>query len=368
MRHQANRVLSVLVFGLVLMAAACRTSGTKNVRVVVPRGANLRVAAESLQQSHVIRNATLFRFYAMFRGRDRSIRAGTYMLAPRMSWGEVLDALHGGKGVEVSITIPEGWSLQQIVPQLARVLKVSPESVQAAVRDTALLHRLDIPTPTLEGYLFPDTYVLPDGTTPRAAVRLMVDRFLQVWQPAWDSTLQQRALTRNDVMALAAIVEKEARLPEERPVIAAVYLNRLRTGMLLQADPTVQYAHGRHVSRLFYKDLEIDSPYNTYKYKGLPPGPIASPGKPSIVAALNPAKVPYTYFVAHPDGHHEFTTDFAAHSLAVQRARREWDSVAVIRRDTMRGAPANVLPGAASSPAALPATPARRPQARPKPR
>jgi UPF0755 protein len=272
----------------------------------------------------------------MFKGDDRSIKAGTYVLKPSLSWGEVLDLLRGGKSVERRITIPEGWSLEQIVPQLARVLEAPVDSVEAAVRDTALLHVLDIPTPTLEGYLFPDTYVFPEGTTPRAAVKLMVGRFQQVWQPAWDTTLQQRAMSRNDIMALAAIVEKEARLPEERPVIAAVYMNRIKAGMLLQADPTVQYAIGHHVARVLYKHLEIDSPYNTYKYKGLPPGPIASPGKPSIVAALNPATVPYRYFVAHPDGHHQFTTDFAAHSIAVKQARREWDSVATVRRDTLR--------------------------------
>jgi UPF0755 protein len=109
--------------------------------------------------------------------------------------------------------------------------------------------------------------------------------------------------------------------------------------MLLQADPTVQYALGRHVARVTFKDLEIDSPYNTYRHAGLPPGPIASPGRPAIVASLNPANVPYLYFVAHPDGHHEFTTDFAAHGVAVRAARREWDSVAALRRDTMRMAP-----------------------------
>src|SRR4029079_2659504 len=252
----------------------------------------------------------------------RSIRAGTYVFKRGISWGDVLDDLRGGKGLEQAITIPEGWSLIQIVPQLARVLEVPVDSVRAAVRDTALLHRLDVPTPTLEGYLFPDTYVFPDGTTPRAAVRVMVDRFQRVWQPDWNQRLQALAMSRNDVMALASIVEKEARLPEERPVIAAVYLNRLKTGMLLQADPTVQYALGKHVTRVMYKDLEIESPYNTYKHAGLPPGPIASPGRPSIEAALYPANVPFIYFVAFPDGHHEFRRDLAGHEQAKLQARK----------------------------------------------
>ncbi|MEO6525441.1 MAG: endolytic transglycosylase MltG [Gemmatimonadaceae bacterium] len=327
---------------------ACRGSGSGEARVVVPRGATLGVAAESLAKARVVQNATAFRMYAMLRGRDRSIQAGTYVFRRGISWSEVLDDLRGGKGLEHSITIPEGWSLFQIVPQLARVLEAPVDSVQVAVRDTALLHALDVPTPSLEGYLFPDTYVFPEGTTPRAAVRVMVQRFQQVWQPEWDQRLQALAMSRNDVMALASIVEKEARLPEERPVIAAVYLNRLKSGMLLQADPTVQYALGRHVSRVYYKDLEVASPYNTYKHLGLPPGPIASPGRPSMVAALNPANVPYKFFVAYPDGHHEFTENFATHSVAVRAARRAWDSVAARRRDTERptsaGAPSVAPP------------------------
>ena len=336
-RH-AGRLAAVAAIGA-LAALGCRGSGTGRARVIVPRGATLRVAAESLASAGVVQNATMFRLYAMLRGSDRSIRAGTYVFQRGVSWGEVVEDLRGGKGLEHTITIPEGWSLYQIVPQLARVLDAPIDSVRAAVRDTALLHALDVPTPTLEGYLFPDTYVFPDGTTPRAAVRVMVDRFQRVWQPEWDQRLQALAMSRHDVMALASIVEKAARLPEERPVIAAVYLNRLKRGMLLQADPTVQYALGRHVARVTFKDLEIDSPYNTYRRAGLPPGPIASPGRPAIVASLNPANVPYLYFVAHPDGHHEFTTDFAAHSVAVRGARREWDSVAALRRDTARPAP-----------------------------
>jgi UPF0755 protein len=335
-RPDLRRALGALALAMVVIVAGCRGPGSGQARVVVPKGSTLRVAADSLARAGVIQNATAFRFYAMLTNRDRSIRAGTYLFKRGISWGEVLTDLQGGRGLEHSITIPEGWSLSQIEPQLARVLGVPLDSVQAATRDTALLHLLDIPTPTLEGYLFPDTYMFPDGTTPRAAVRVMVSRFQQVWRPEWDVQLQRLAMSRHDVMALAAIVEKEARLPEERPVIAAVYMNRVKAGMLLQADPTVQYALGRHVARVFYKDLEVDSPYNTYRHKGLPPGPIASPGRPSIVAALFPANVPYTFFVAHPDGHHEFTSDFRAHGVAVRAARREWDSAAALRRDLAR--------------------------------
>ena len=322
-----HRTLSVIA---ILAMAACRDKNSADVRVVIPRGTNFHAAADTLHRHHVVGNTFAFRLYAKLRGKDHDIRAGTYILQPRMSWAQMLDVLRGGKSVEPSITIPEGWALAQIVPQLSHVLSVPPESVEVAVRDTALLHALDVPTATLEGYLFPDTYIFPSGTTAREAVHLMVTRFQQVWQPEWNQILQQRAMSRNDAMSLAAIVEKEARKPEERPVIAAVYLNRLKAGMLLQADPTVQYALGHHVTRVLYKDLEIDSPYNTYKYKGLPPGPIASPGKPSILAALNPANVPYKFFVAYPDGHHEFTLDFAAHAAAVQRARRANDSAGTL--------------------------------------
>ena len=150
----------------------------------------------------------------------------------------------------------------------------------------------------------------------------MTQRFEAMWDPAWDDRLQELAMNRNDIVTLASIIEKEAVLPEERAVISAVYHNRLKRRMPLQADPTVQYALGLHRDRLYFKDLRVDSPYNTYRYPGLPPGPIASPGKASIEAALYPARVGYLYFVAMPDGHHEFRKTFTEHSAAVRAAKR----------------------------------------------
>jgi UPF0755 protein len=318
--------------------AACESGHGAAVRVTIPPGAPFRAASDSLARAGVIRSSRLFRVYASLRGGDRHIKAGTYLLRRDAGWSSVLDALRAGKGLVHVVTIPEGWALAQIAPLVASRLSQPADSVQAAARDTSLLNALEVPTPTLEGYLFPDTYQFADGTTARGAVDEMVRRFEQVWRPAWTARLDTIHLSRHDVVTLASIVEREARLPEERPVIAAVYLNRLRAGMLLQADPTVQYALGRHVARVYYKDLAVASPYNTYLHKGLPPGPIGSPGRASLEAALYPANVPYEYFVAFPDGHHEFHTDLKTHDQAVRLARKAWDSLAVVERaDSIAG-------------------------------
>lgn len=325
----------VLVAAVVGLACGARVG--RPVRVTIPPGSSLGTAADSLARAGVIASPRLFRLYAILRRDDRSIKAGTYMLRRNSGYGATLDAIRGGKGLVQTVTIPEGYSLSQIIPLFASKLGLSTDSLEAAVRDTALLHQLDLPTETIEGYVFPDTYVFPEKTSAHTAIVTGVRRFEQVWQPQWTARLDSIGLSRHDVMTLASIVEKEARLPEERPVIAAVYMNRLRAHMLLQADPTVQYALGAHQSRVLYKHLEVESQYNTYKHPGFPPGPIASPGRASIVAALYPANVPYRYFVALPDGHHEFRTDFAAHETAVRLARRAWDSLTTVAKHSAGG-------------------------------
>ncbi len=310
-----------LSLGAILFAAACGGDDIPR-RVIIPGGTSFRAAADSLSARGVIASSRFFRLYARLTSQDRRIQAGTYEFTSNQSWSSILDALAGGKGLVHTFTIPEGYSLAGIVGVVAKSIEVPPESVVVAARDTALLHRLDIPSGSLEGYLFPDTYTFPPGATARDVIRAMVERFEKAWKPEWDSLLKQRALTRHAAVTMASIVEKEARVPEERPVIAAVYYNRLKAGMLLQADPTVQYALGKHVERVLYKDLGIDSKYNTYKHAGLPPGPIASPGAPSLLAAVTPAKVDYLYFVADSDGHHEFRRTFTEHSEAIKAIRR----------------------------------------------
>jgi UPF0755 protein len=307
---------------LCVVSAACagQPHGAPT-RVIIPRGSSFGQAADSLARSGIIGSPKLFRLYGRFTGGDRNIKPGTYLLRHGTPWSDIISAMNGGHGLVNTITIPEGYTVSQITPLLARTLKVPADSVQAAMRDTALLARLDLPNQTLEGYVFPDTYAFPVGTTARQAVREMVYSFERRWKPDWDSSAVDLKINRNDLVTMASIVEKEARVPEERPVIAAVYYNRLRRGMLLQADPTVQYALGHHVGRVLYKDLAVESPYNTYVHKGLPPGPVASPGAASLAAAANPANVPYLYFVATPDGHHEFRMTLEQHTSAIRQVR-----------------------------------------------
>ncbi len=319
-------LIAVVIVGVWVSREIGGGSDPTTVRVTIPRGVTVRGAADSLANASVIGSPRLFRWYVAARGRARVIKPGTYAFNTHASYGTVLDALVSGAGIMHTVVIPEGFDLREITPVLVKALSVSADSVRAAVTDTAWRRRLNVPAASLEGYLFPATYAFAAGTTARQAVEAMLERFESVWKPEWDARLQAMSISRNDAMAMASIVEKEARKAEERPIISAVYWNRVRIGMRLQADPTVQYALPAHVERVYFKDLEVDSKYNTYRYAGLPPGPIASPGEASIIAALTPASVPYLYFVAHPDGHHEFRTTFNEHQRAildVKRAARE---------------------------------------------
>ena len=310
-----------LVAVCVVSAACAGQPHGAPTRIIIPRGASFGQATDSLAGAGLVGYPKLFRLYGRVTGGDRNIKPGTYLLKHGTPWTAIISALNGGHGLVNTVTIPEGYTVAQLTPLLAKTLRVPADSVTAAITDTALLARLDVPNKTLEGYLFPDTYAFPLGTTARQAVREMVYSFERRWRPDWDSSASELKINRNDLVTMASIVEKEARVPEERPVIAAVYYNRLKRGMLLQADPTVQYALGHHVGRVLYKDLTIDSPYNTYVHKGLPPGPVASPGVASLAAAANPANVPYLYFVATRDGHHEFRMTLEQHTDAVREVR-----------------------------------------------
>ena len=326
-----RRTLGLVALAALLALAGCATADDTEVVLTIRPGSSFREAADSLAAHGVVRFPRLFGFYAARRGRDRSTRYGMYVIRRGASWNGILHALQTGEGIMNRVTIPEGWPLWETLPVLANTLELPLDSLEAAVRDPALLARLGIPrrVETAEGYLFPDTYDFPKGVTAREAVELMVRRFESRWDPAWDARLAMLKQTRHEVVTLASIVEKEAVKDQERPIIAGVYRNRLRIGMALQADPTVQYALRQRPGRVLLRHLKVDSPYNTYRNPGLPPGPIAAPGRASLEATLFPASVPYRFFVAHPDGHHEFRKTYAEHLEAIVMVRE------VARRDSI---------------------------------
>ncbi len=306
---------------LVALAAALAACGpARATRVVISKG-SFRSATDSLVAARVISFGPVFRAYARVRGLDRRIQAGTYVFKPGASWSDILRDLNEGRDIELSVTVPEGLPLAQSLPLIAEKLEVPLDSLELAVRDRDAILRVGSPTGTLEGYLFPDTYRFPPDANAEAIVDEMLKRFEAQWTPAMKARLDSTRMSRHAILTLASIVEEEARVDSERPVIAGVYLNRIAKKMPLQADPTVRFALGKYTDRVLYRDLTVDSPYNTYKVKGLPPGPIAAPGRKSLEAALWPANVPWLFFVAHPDGHHVFTRTFREHSRAIRAVK-----------------------------------------------
>jgi UPF0755 protein len=312
---------------LILAAGCGGTAGSGPVeRVTIPRGASFTEALDSLEARGLVRD----RIWARATGRlgryHRTIKPGIYEFPRGSSLFRMLNDLRDGRFVTVRLTVPEGLTLPDIAAIVELRLGIPEDSFLAAARDTALLRQHGVDAPTAEGFLAPETYVVPAHSSAREMAVAMLDQFNRSWDPSWDSLAAAAGLTRLGVVTLASIVEGEARVDDERPVIAGVYLNRLRIGMPLQADPTVQYAiqqqTGARKPRLLFRDYRIPSPYNTYLHRGLPPGPVGAPGRQSIAAVLAPADVPYLYFVAGPDGRHVFSRTYGEHLRAVARVRR----------------------------------------------
>jgi len=295
-----------------------------NTIVIIPRGASYSQALDSLEARGVIKNRDWFSLYARLRGLPSNLKSGVYTFAPDESWSTVVGALKRGRGLEARFTVLEGMMGFEVAERARAWLGVPHDSFVAAMRDTSLERELGIrPSPAgVEGYMYPTTYVVPMRMRARDLVKLMTHEFIARWQPEWDARLGELHMTRHQIVTLASIIEAEVRYSPDRPYVSAVYHNRLKRGMALQADPTVVYAHGRRLRRVWEGQLRIRSPYNTYLNPGLPPGPINQPSDSSIIAALYPAQSSYIYFVAQPDGKHVFSASYADHLAAIKRARQ----------------------------------------------
>ena len=310
--------LSAAGVALLLAAAGCRGTNARDERVTVPPGTSFAAVTDTLAAHGVISNRRVFRVIARVRRLDRSVQAGVYQFAPGTSSWQVLDVLAKGAAVSQKFTVPEGLTIPEVAALASERLGIPEDSTTTAASDGAAASAiLGMPVRSFEGFLRPETYTLPIGVGASELVRIMAQGFKAGWQPAWTARLDSIGMTQVQLVTFASIVEGEARADDERETIAGVYHNRLRIGMALQADPTIQYAiflaTGRRKSRLYERDYQFASPYNTYLHPGLPPGPVNSPSQRSIQASLYPAKVPYLYFVAGSDGRHLFAKTYAEH-------------------------------------------------------
>ncbi len=296
--------------------------------VTIAPGSSVRQIASGLAAHGLIRHRAMFIAYVTWWRPGPHLQAGEYALRATMSPAQIVDHLRQGKVRHHVLTIPEGLTVRDIAAIAAEQQFGDAETIHALMSDAAFIVSLNLETPSLEGYLFPDTYHLPRSIDEKALLTLMVDTLRKNYTDAIAARAEQLGLTQHEVLTLASLIEKEAQVDSERPLIAAVYHNRLRKGMRLQCDPTVIYALGeRFDGDIRKKDLKIDSPYNTYRYAGLPPGPIANAGRRSLEAAVNPAQVDYLYFVATgTNGQHKFSRTLQEHNRAVQQYLRKLKS------------------------------------------
>jgi len=328
-------VCVALLAGYALMPASFKD---ERVTAVIPQGANARQAASVLKRAGAIRSAGAFVLLARLSGQAGDLKPGQYELRRNALPFQIVRKIARGEVAAGWVTIPEGYTIRQIADLLAE----KGLADRKAFIGKALYGRAN-----MEGYLFPDTYLMPRGYGAAAAAKQMYDNFARkVWLPLnaeiraselyeLGGGSKQSATPGNRlraVITLASLIEREAKADGDRAMISGVLWNRLRRGMKLDVDATVQYALGNHRSRLFYRDLAVDSAYNTYKNPGLPPGPIANPGLRSIQAALKPANCPYLYYVARPDGSHVFTRTLEEHNRAVAAIRSESKMAAPSKR------------------------------------
>jgi UPF0755 protein len=290
--------------------------------VQVPTGAGTTEIGRALIDSGIVRDQMTFRAALYWTGASRMLKAGEYRFDRPMAAVAVVEKMARGDVYTRRITFPEGRTIQEMAKIYeAQGFGPARDFVEAA-RDVSLISDLDPKAADLEGYLYPETYAIAHGTKASSLIQMMVARFKAVFGDDLRRAADARDVSVHDVVTLASLVEKETAKPDERPLVAAVYRNRLRIGMGMQADPTVVYAlqkAGRYDGNIRRDDLQVDSPYNTYRFAGLPPGPIASPGKPSLEAAVAPADVPYLYFVSRNDGSHVFSATLDEHNRNVQR-------------------------------------------------
>lgn len=335
MRRSAKAGLALVFLLLLVAVGGWATYGrlmtpyrgfqAPEVFVEIPQGTRERDIARLLTEAGVVPDPWTFRLAALVSRADRRLQAGEYRFADAAAPLTVVSRVARGDVYRVGLTFPEGLTIREMASIFERHGLGTAADFEAAAADGSLAASLDADARSLEGYLFPSTYRLSRHATAPVVVKTMFTQFTRVMDPRLREEAAEQGLSVRELVTLASLVEKETAKPDERPVVAAVYRNRLEKRMPLQCDPTVIYAlmlAGRWNGNITKDDLQIDSPYNTYRYPGLPPGPIASPGRSSLEAVARPADVPYLYFVSRNDGSHVFASTLDEHNRNVQEWQR----------------------------------------------
>lgn len=287
--------------------------------ITIHPGQSFNRTLDELTHSGIIKDPIKFKILARLKGRDNNLKAGEYDLSPSMTPATVLDRIIKGNVLLHKVTVPEGYNIQQIATLIGKSGLCAEDRFLKTALNASFARKMDIAGNTFEGYLFPDTYYFSRDVSPEKIIRTMHKRFKTVFTDQWRERAKKLGFSVHDIVTLASIIEKETGASQERPVISSVFHNRLKKRMRLESDPTVIYGMADFNGNITKKDLRTHTPYNTYKIKGLPPGPIANPGREALKAALYPAETRFLYFVSKRDTTHKFSTNIKDHNQAVRK-------------------------------------------------
>lgn len=350
-RHgKRSRLMGLLLFAVLLLALGgggawyvyaqlqpvAAEGQAVSKQVAIASGSSVREIGQVLEANGLIRNGTLFAYYVQAKGVSNRLQAGNYHFRTGQTIDEIVQSMVNGDAVvdTVRFTIPEGWNVEQIADALAKKGLVDKAAFLREINEgefpefpfVAAIPENKNRKYRLEGYLFPETYEVRKGATEREIIAKMLGQFAKEMKPEWVESLKQRDMSIDDAVNLASIVEREVVVDKERPIVAGVFFNRIRENWMLQSCATVQFVLGKQRDRITFEDLKVESPYNTYIHPGLPPGPIASPGRASLAAVVEPAEHDYFFFVTKKDGssEHFFSRTFEEHLAKDAKSRGNW--------------------------------------------
>ena len=321
-------IFTVIAIGFILSPLA-KCPKTGNAIIKIEEGDNLNIISRKLKEAEIIQDRLGFKLMVVVFKKSTSLSYGWYKFNIYETPKDILKSLIKGRRLTVKVTIPEGLKVNETIYAFRRHkdADINISKLKILTADTSFIKKLGINQPSLEGYLFPDTYIFYKGENPENVIKKMVSNLFTIIKPSQNFKIRNMIFSTHEILTIASMIEREAMIDREKPIIASVIYNRLEKNMPLQIDATVLYALGTYKKTVTYKDLRVESPYNTYRNRGLPPGPIASPGFQCIMAALHPAKTDYLFYVATGKGDHRFSKEHEKHIEAKNKYKDYKNSI-----------------------------------------